>query len=64
MHVKHPEHEERKLAMVFGWEASQTILKLVEEGQAQGVFGSRANLIKKSGRKDLRAEQSVFFSKK
>ncbi|HEY4673471.1 MAG TPA: hypothetical protein VIH03_04835 [Nitrososphaerales archaeon] len=46
-HVKHPEHAERRLAMVFGWEATKTILKVIEEGQTEEVFGPRANLIKK-----------------
>ena len=47
IHVKHTEHAERRLAMVFGWEASKTILKVIEEGQTEEVFGPRANLIKK-----------------
>ena len=47
IHVKHTEHAGRRLAMVFGWEASKTILKVIEEGQTEEVFGPRANLIKK-----------------
>ncbi len=37
---------EQRLALVFGWEASKTILKVMEEGRMDEVFGSCAKLIK------------------
>ena len=37
---------ERRLALVFGWEASKTILKVMEEGRMDEVFGSCAKFIK------------------
>lgn len=46
MRLKQPKYAERRLAMVFGWEASKTILKVIEEDQTEEIFGSCAKLIK------------------
>ncbi|MCS4538830.1 MAG: hypothetical protein HYY67_08240 [Thaumarchaeota archaeon] len=62
IHVKHPKHAERRLAMVFGWEATKTILKVIEEGQIEEVFGSRANLIKKIVEGEISELNKVSFN--
>lgn len=44
---------EVRLTLVFGWEGSRTILKVMEEGRMDEVFGSCAKLIRQVANGEL-----------